>query len=420
LQNHQNWARNYTYSASDIHTPETLEQVQEIVRHSTKIKPLGTRHSFNDIADSTGTHISLQKMNRVIELDAARNRVTVEAGIRYGELCAYLHQQGYALHNLASLPHISIAGACATGTHGSGDRNGGLATAVHAMEVVTADGNVVTFSRDRHEDEFAGAAVGLGGIGIVTKLTLDLVPSFQVSQFVYENLPMEKLRDHFDVIFSSAYSVSIFTDWKNTSFNQLWVKHKLTDTVSVKMEPTLFGATAARTHLHPVPGLGSENCSEQMGIPGPWHDRLPHFRMDFTPSAGDELQSEYLVPRQYAYDALSAIHEIRASISPLLHTSEIRTVAADDLWMSPCYKQDSLAIHLTWKSDGPAVRQVLPIIEQQLQPYRPRPHWGKVFTMSPERLQPLYEKLPDFQRLLSRYDPQGKFRNAFLDQYIMG
>ncbi|WP_276358361.1 FAD-binding protein [Cohnella caldifontis] len=418
MPNHLNWARNYAYNVSEIHAPETLEQVREIVVRTNRIKPLGTRHSFNDIADSAGVHVSLQKMNRVIDLDSMRNKVTVEAGIRYGELCAYLHQHGYALHNLASLPHISVAGAVATGTHGSGDHNGSLATAVHAIEVVTADGDVVTFSREQQSDEFAGAVVGLGAIGIVTKLTLDVVPSFQISQTVYENLPLAQLKDHFDDIFSSAYSVSLFTDWKDSSFHQLWVKHKITDAAPAKTEAAIFGAAPASSHLHPVPGLGSENCSEQMGIPGPWHERLPHFRLDFTPSAGDELQSEYIMPRQFAYDALYAIHEIRASISPLLHASEIRTVAADDHWLSPCYEQDSVAVHFTWKADWPAVRQVLPVIEQRLLPYRARPHWGKLFAMGPEELQPLYEKMPDFRQLLSRYDPQGKFRNAFLDRYI--
>ncbi|WP_239616305.1 FAD-binding protein [Cohnella mopanensis] len=420
MQKHQNWARNYTYNVTEIHTPETLEQVQEIVVRSTRIKPLGTRHSFNGIADSNGVHLSLQKLNRLIDFDLKRNKVTVEGGVRYGDLCTYLNNHGYALHNLASLPHISVAGACATGTHGSGDRNGSLATAVHSMEIVTADGNVVTFSRDLQNDEFAGAVVSLGGIGIVTKITLDVVSSFNVSQSVYENLPLVQLKDHFDDIFSSAYSVSLFTDWKDESFNQLWVKQKLTNSAPVQTEPSLFGATLASTSKHPVPGLGSENCSEQMGIPGPWHERLPHFRMDFTPSAGDELQSEYLVPRQYAYDALTAIQGIRTSISPLLHICEIRSVAADELWMSPCYMQDSVAIHFTWKADWPSVQQVLPVIEQRLQPYHARPHWGKLFAMNPERLQQLFVKLPDFRQMVSRYDPQGKFRNSFLDRYIMG
>ncbi|CAG7628972.1 FAD-binding protein [Paenibacillus allorhizosphaerae] len=420
MEHDRNWAGNYKYSASEFHVPESVGQIQELVARSSQIKVLGTRHSFNGIADCTGSLLSLQKLNRVTALDRSRNQVTVEAGIRYGELCGYLHSNGYALHNLASLPHITVAGACATATHGSGDLNGNLATAVRAMEVVKADGELVVFSRDEQDGLLAGAAVGLGGLGVVTKMTLDVIPHFQMSQYVYENLPLAHLKDHFDDIFSSSYSVSLFTDWKQPAFNQAWLKRRPSDPTTVPLESEFFGATRATAHRHPVQGLTSENCSEQLGIPGPWYERLPHFRMDFTPSAGEELQSEYFVARQDAYDALCAIHRLQDRISPLLHVSEVRTIASDHLWMSPCYKQDSVAIHFTWKADWEGVRQVLPILEEHLAPFRTRPHWGKLFTMSPKRLQSLYEKLPDFQQLLLQCDPQGKFRNAFLGTYIMG
>jgi xylitol oxidase len=417
VENDRNWAGNYRYSASELHVPENVGQVQELVAQSSRIKVLGTRHSFNGIADSTKSLLSLQKLNRVTALDHMRHKVTVEAGIRYGELCQYLHSNGYALHNLASLPHITIAGACATATHGSGDLNGNLATAVHSLEVVKADGEAVVFSREQQDEVIAGAIVGLGGLGVVTKITLNVIPAFQMSQCVYDNLPLVHLNDHFDEIFSNAYSVSLFTDWKKATFNQVWLKRRITDQASAQLESEFFGATRASVHRHPVPGHAAENCSEQLGIPGPWHERLPHFRMDFTPSAGNELQSEYFVPRQDAYHALCAIDRIREYISPLLYVSEVRTIAEDNLWMSPCYKQDSVAIHFTWKANWVAVQQVLPIIERQLAPFHARPHWGKLFTMPPARLQSLYEKLPDFQQLLLHFDPQGKFCNAFLDKY---
>lgn len=422
MKNERNWAGNYRYSTSVIHVPENVEQVQELVARSGKLRVLGTRHSFNGIADSAEALISLQKLNRVVELDRSRNKVTVEAAIRYGELCRFLHSNGYALHNLASLPHISVAGACATATHGSGDSNGNLATAVHSLEVVTADGETTVFSRDHTDGVLGGAVVGLGGLGAVVKITLDVIPAFQVSQYVYENLPLAQLEEHFDDIFSSAYSVSLFTDWKTSTFNQVWLKRKVAEgrTTSIPAEPEFFGATLATGHLHPVPGFSAEPCSEQMGIPGPWYERLPHFRMDFTPSAGEELQSEYFVARKDAHKALCTIDRLKDCISPLLHTSEIRTVAADDLWMSPFYKRDSVGIHFTWKADWEAVRQMLPVIEEQLAPFEARPHWGKLFTMPPARLQSLYEKLPDFRQLLLQYDPLGKFRNDYMDMYIMG
>lgn len=418
MENHRNWAGNYHFNATEVYVPEHIEQVGQWVARSNRVKVLGTRHSFNGIADTAASHISLQKLNRVIELDRENHRVTVEAGIRYGELGRYLHEQGYALHNLASLPHISIAGACATATHGSGDKNGNLATAVHALELVNADGETVVFSRDQQDGGFAGAVVGLGALGIVTQLTLNVVPTFQISQSLYENLPLEQLQDHFHDIYSGAYSVSLFTDWKDQAFNQVWLKQVHSDQAEAEQAPEYFGAKRAAGKLHPVPGMSPENCSEQMGVPGAWCDRLPHFRMEFTPSAGEELQSEYFVARENAYEALRAINNMREQIAPHLFISEIRTIAADDLWMSPSYGQDSVGIHFTWKPEWEAVRKVLPIIEEKLAPFEARPHWGKLFTMQPDRLRSLYEKLPAFQKLIRECDPQGKFRNDFLEKYI--
>lgn len=412
-----NWAGNYKYSASELHTPSNVEQIQELVASSKQIKVLGTRHSFNHIADCTGSHLSLQHLNRVIALDTVHHKVTVEAGIRYGDLCEYLHQHGYALHNLASLPHITVSGAVATATHGSGDQNGNLATIVDAMEIIQGNGDKAVFSAQKQN--LAGAVVGLGGLGVVTQLTLNVIPTFELRQYVYENLPLSQLENHFDDIYSSAYSVSLFTDWKSENVNQVWQKQKVSEQSSGQVAPAFFGASLAAESRHPVPGYSAENCSEQLGVPGPWHQRLPHFRMDFTPSAGEELQSEYYVPRQAAYQALQALNEIREHIAPLLYVSEIRTIAKDDLWMSPNYKQDSVAIHFTWKQEWESVRNVLPLIEQQLAPYQARPHWGKLFTMQTSQLKSLYEKLPDFQQLLLQADPQGKFRNAFLNTYIM-
>lgn len=420
IKNPSNWAGNYTYRAAQYHQPETVEQIQELVIRSNKLKALGTRHSFNDIADSPGDLISLEHFNQIVALDGERRMVTVEAGVRYGQLARWLHDEGYALHNLASLPHISVAGACATATHGSGDRLGNLATAVSAMEMVTADGELVVLSREQDREQFEGAVVGLGGLGVVTKLTLDISRTFEMRQDVYENLPLAELEDHFDELFSSVYSVSLFTDWRNPTINQVWLKRHVPEGAAIEMEHQLFGATLATSHLHPIATLSAENCTEQMGVYGPWFERLPHFRMDFTPSSGEELQSEYLVPRQHAFAALRGIDQLREQIAPLLQISEVRTIAEDDLWMSPCYKQACVGIHFTWKKDWPAVRNVLPMIEDQLAAFDARPHWAKLFTMSPARVQSLYEKLPDFKGLLQNYDPQGKFRNAFLDKYIWG
>jgi xylitol oxidase len=420
IKNPSNWAGNYTYRAVRVHKPETIAQIQELVSRGNKLKALGTRHSFNDIADSPDDLISLERFDQVLALDREQHTVTVGAGIRYGQLCPWLHREGFALHNLASLPHISVAGACATATHGSGGQHGNLATAVAAMELITADGELIVFSRKHEPGQFEGAVVGLGGLGIVTKLTLDILPTFEMRQDVYENLPLAQLEDHFDELVASAYSVSLFTDWRNATFNQVWLKRRVSMDAPFELEPELFGAKPATHALHPIASLSAEPCTEQMGIAGPWYERLPHFRMDFTPSSGEELQSEYFVPRQHAIAAFHAIDQIREYIAPNLQISEIRFIAADDLWMSPCYGQDCVSIHFTWKKDWPAVSKVLPLIEERLAPFHARPHWGKLFTMHPEHLQSLYAKLPEFRELLQRYDPHSKFRNAFLDKYIFG
>jgi alditol oxidase len=419
-ENLTNWAGNHTYSAARYHSPETLEQLRALVVGCRKLRVLGSRHSFNSVADSNEDLISLAQLNRVVAIDRERSTVTVEGGITYGQLCQQLHDEGYALHNLASLPHISIAGACATATHGSGDRNGNLATVVTGMELMTADGELVVLSREHNGDQFQGAVVGLGGLGVVTKLTLDIVPAFTMQQEVYENLPWAQFDEHYEEIASSAYSVSLFTDWRPERINQVWLKRHITGGAALELTPSFFEAALAPTDRHPIVELPAEPCTRQMGIVGPWFERLPHFRIDEKPSSGEELQTEYFVPRRDAVAAVRAVAQLHEQITPLLMISELRTIAADTLWMSTCYQRDGVGIHFTWKRDWPAVSALLPAIEAQLAPFSPRPHWGKLFTIPPAQVQAQYQKLPEFRALLQHYDPQGKFRNAFLDTYIFG
>jgi alditol oxidase len=413
----KNWAGNIEYSVDKLHAANSLEDVQKFVQSQGKFKVLGTRHCFNKIADSRDQFLSLKLLNKTVRLDPDARTVTLEGGMSYGQLCPYLDSQGWALHNLASLPHISVAGACSTATHGSGEKNGNLATAVSALEIVNAAGEAV---KVRSEDgaAFRGAVVGLGALGILTKITLDVQPRFMMQQYVYENLPLSELKEHFDAIESAAYSVSLFTDWQKQRVNEVWLKIRMQEAREFHAGPDFFGAKRAARNLHPIAELSAENCTEQMGVPGPWYERLPHFRMGFTPSAGKELQSEYFVPRQSAVEAIMAVEGLRDQVGPHLLISEIRTIAADDLWMSPCYKQPSVTIHFTWKQDWPAVSRLLPVIERELEPFHARPHWGKLFAMSPSQLQARYERLPEFVEMCRKYDPQGKFRNEFLNTNI--
>lgn len=415
-----NWAGNLTYSTGNVRYPKTLEEIQDIVRKSAKIRALGSRHSFNTIADSTVQQVSLKELNKVVSLDRQANTVTIEGGMTYGQLCEYLHKEGYALHNLASLPHISVAGACATATHGSGIKNGNLATGVAGLELVDAAGEMHTLIKGQPGGAFDGAVVGLGGLGVVSKVTLAVQPTFMMQQAVYRNLPTKTLATDFEKIMSSGDSVSLFTDWQNDRVSQVWIKKRVegTSTDPVKLDPEFYGATLATKDMHPLEDLSAENCTKQMGVPGPWYERMPHFRMGFTPSSGKELQSEYFLPIEHAYDAIMALVGIKDQITPHLFVSEIRTIAADTLWMSPHYNQTCVAMHFTWKQEWDAVQKVLPVIEEKLSPFTVRPHWGKLFTMAPAQLQSRVQKLPEFKQLLQQYDPQGKFKNAFLESAI--
>jgi len=416
----QNWARNYSYRAMRLRRPKSVEQLQQVAAEASQLSALGSRHSFNNIADTPGDLVSMEHFGGVIAMDRDDQTVTVGGGARYGDFAVDLHRRGFAVHNLASLPHTSVAGACATATHGSGDKNGNLATSVSGIEMVTADGKVVTLSRGQNGDAFNGAAVSLGGLGLVTKVTLGIIPTFDVRQFVYEGLSQRQLEDNFDDIFGRAYSVSVFTPWNDDSKNALWLKCRVGAGDTQNPPAKLFGAKASTEDCHPILALSAESCTLQLGVAGPWYERLPHFKMGFRPSTGAELQSEYFVPRQHAAAALRVVHGLRKRLAPVLQISEIRTIAADNLWMSPCFGQACVSFHFTWKKDWPGVRAVLPLLEQTLAPFNVRPHWGKLFTMAPDVLQSRCPKLKSFRELVRTYDPDGKFRNDFLNRYIFG
>ena len=280
--------------------------------------------------------------------------------------------------------------------------------------------SVLTIARNKDPETFQAAVVNLGAIGVVTKVTLDVQPSFTMRQDVYLDLPMAQVRDHFEEIVSSGYSVSLFTDWQKERINEVWVKRRVEKDAKLTAAKDFYGARPATTNVHPIVELSAENCTEQMGVPGPWYERLPHFRMGFTPSSGKELQSEYFVPRSNAVDAIVSVQRLRDHVSPHLMITELRTIDADELWMSPCYKRPSLAIHFTWKQDWESVSKVLPMIERELAPFEVRPHWGKLFTIPSAPLQQRYEMCAEFKRLVARHDPRGKFRNEFLTKNLYG
>ncbi|WP_318205532.1 D-arabinono-1,4-lactone oxidase [Streptomyces sp. SCL15-4] len=414
-----NWAGNVTFGAGTVHTPSTLDELRSLVARSRRIRALGTAHSFNDLADSPGDLVTLDALPQTVEIDPDTATARVPAGVRYAELTRHLHSGGFALRNLGSLPHISVVGACATGTHGSGVANGCLSTEVSGMELVTADGDLVTLRRGA-DDHFDGAVVHLGALGVVTAVTLDLVPAYDMLQHVYEDLELDALDDHFEELVACAYSVCLFTDWRGPRLTQVWINRRATDPEPAVPAAPWFTARPADGPRHPVSGLSPDCCTEQLGLAGSWHERLPHFRPDQTPSVGEELQSEYMVDRADAVAALRALDEVREQISPELLICEVRTIAGDGLWMSPCHGRDSVSIHFTWTARTRPVLQAVSVVERQLAPYAARPHWAKIFTTPPPAVRSLYPRLPDFRALTRHYDPSGKFRNAFLERVLDG
>ncbi|QOV34726.1 FAD-binding protein [Streptomyces ferrugineus] len=410
-----NWAGNITYTAKELQRPYSVAAIGALVAASAKVRVLGSGHSFNQIAEPgpEGVLLSIAALPPVIDVDREARTVRVSGGVRYAELARAVHAHGLALPNMASLPHISVAGSVATGTHGSGVGNGSLAASVREVELVTADGSVVTVGRG--DPRFGGAVTSLGALGVVTALTLDLEPSFDVQQHVFTELPLDGLdAAAFEAVMSAAYSVSLFTDWRAPGFRQVWLKRRTDQPL-----PDIPWAAPATEKLHPVPGMPAVNCTEQFGAPGPWHERLPHFRAEFTPSSGAELQSEYLLPRGRAVAALHAIDAIRDTVAAVLQTCEVRTVAADEQWLSPSYGRDTVALHFTWVEDTAAVLPVVRRLEEALAAFEPRPHWGKVFAMEAGIVRERYPRLADFRALARELDPGRKFANAFV-QDILG
>lgn len=406
----RNWAENLAYTASAIHHPASVEDVQELVAGSRRVKALGTRHSFTAVADTPGIQISLARLAPDISVDSSAGTVSVSAGTSYGVLAAELNSLGHALENMGSLPQISVGGATATGTHGSGDTNGILSTAIAAIELVTADGSLRRV--DRSDRDLAGLAVGLGAFGVITRLELDVQPAYLMRQDVYRDASWDLVLDSLDEVMASAYSVSLLGDVSGPTIRSLWLKRRVDDSTGNLVIPDSLhgGVWSDDTDLR-----ADHSLNPRAGVVGPWSERLPHFRMDGEPSVGgDELQTEYFVDRAHGPDALRAVRALGHRISPHLHGAEIRTVASDRLWLSPAYDRPSLCIGFTWRKHPAEVMALLPAIETALAPFAPRPHWGKLFTI--DHLDDRFPRLVDFLDLAAAYDPDRTFWSPFLER----
>jgi alditol oxidase len=412
-----NWAGNHIFAARRIRRPTSVEELQDIVAKSTRLRAIGTRHSFNGVADTPGDLIDLSRVAPDLVIDREQRTVTVGSASTYVVLARFLESQGWALQNMASLPQISIAGAVATGTHGSGDTSGNLATAVAALEFVTANGDLRKVRRG--DASFDGMVINLGALGVVTRVTLDIEPTFNMRQDAFAGLSWASVLSNLDAIMSAAYSVSLMTTWSGDSVHRLWLKARLTETATRPASADRFGAVATAQAIETSDDEVAK-AFNPFGTIGPWSERLPHFRLDSAPGPVDQIQSEYLTPRARAAEALARLRAIGDRIDQYLFMSEIRTVAADNLWLSSAYGRDCVAIHFTWKKEIEAVDAITMEIEDLLLPLGARPHWGKVIHARADKLSPLYPRLQDFCDLVYTYDPTGKFRNAFLDAHIFG
>lgn len=411
-----NWAGNVTYGASDLVSPTSVDEVRRVVAATPRLTALGSTHSFNRIADTDGVQVTVAGLPPVLDVDTDRRVVRVAAGMTHAAVAAGLEARGWALANLASLPHISVAGAVATGTHGSGVRNPSLAQAVVGVEVVRADGSVAVVDASSPDGALDAHRVALGALGVVTAVELAIEPTFQVATTVHLDLPWDAVLEHFDAVVSDAYSVSLFTSFDDRGARQVWTKRR-TDEPAPTVDLVALGARPADGPVHPGEN-DTAGVTEQGGVPGPWSERLPHFRSTFTPSTGAEIQAEYLIPASHAVAALETLRPLEPVFAPLLIAAEVRTIAADTAWLAPSSGRQSVGLHFTFRRDAEAVAAAVARIEDVLAPFDPRPHWGKVSAAGVERLHEAYPRLDDFAALARDLDPTGRFRNAYLARLL--
>lgn len=405
----QNWSGHVRFHAARAHCPSSIAELQALVAQATKVRVIGSRHCFHDIADTDGDLIWLGSLQEPPVIDADARQVTLHGGMSYEQLCPLLEAAGWALPNLPSLKHVTVVGACMTSTHGSGDQNGQLATAIARLELVQPDGSLRVLERGRDGDAFHAAAISMGALGVVARLTLDLVPSFQVQQDCFERLPLERYLADFDAVSGAAYSVSAFTTWQQDWIDTVWLKRRLPSA-----QPTSFhGAMPGPTGTPPT-----DRVLTPCGVPGAWHERLPHYAFNDALAVGDELQSEYFVDREHAPAAIRAVVGLRAGLAPILGLSEVRTMAGDDLWLSCTQGRPTVGIHFNWLKKGPEVEAFLPTLEAALAPFGARPHLGKLFALTPAELAGVYPRWREFAALARRWDPAGKFSNAFLERHL--
>ncbi|KAI1700234.1 d-arabinono-1,4-lactone oxidase domain-containing protein [Ditylenchus destructor] len=359
-----NWGNNFRFSTQNIQYPTSVEEVQQIVRNANKLRVVGTRHSFSKIADSPNTMLSTLALKNIIGFDPTVPSITVQAGITYTDLNPFLPNYG------------------------------------------------------PNDPELKAIAVGLGAFGVITQVELEVEPTFNLTNYVFVNMPEQDIYDHFDEIENLGYSVQLFTDFSTPGvWDQVWVWVRSDENSNVGNMQNLYGATRTHEQVTAIEALPPTYLMEQ-GKEQPWYYGLVDYHLGLSGFDGAEIQSEYFMPYENAIPAIQAVSNFSDLIAPRVYTMLIRTIKGDDLWMSESFNETTVAIHFTWKPNMTAVMEVLPQIEQALLPYGARPHWGKVFAQGPETYLHRYPKLNQWKQLAETLDPTHKFRNKFLEDTV--
>ena len=423
-----NWAGIQTCSPAAVEHPANDAELARLVKTASSaghpVKVVGAGHSFTDIACTNGYQVHLDRYNRVILADRETQRVRVQAGITLQKLNLELDQHGLALPNLGDIAYQSVAGAISTATHGTGIRLGGLATQVAGLELITADGSVISCSADEEPEVFNAARVGLGALGILSTVTLQAVPAFNL-RVVNQPMPLDALLENIDEHVESNDHFEFFwvphTRWALTKRNNRtdqplaprprW--QELRD--DYLMENVAFGAVCRMGRRFPslIPRLAT-------ALPG--SGRVEYvdksYKVFASPRWVHFSEMEYSIPREAAVDVIRRIRSFVETSG--LHISfpvEVRFTAPDDIYLSTangserCY----IAVHVY---QGMPYEQYFRGVERIMDSVGGRPHWGKLHFQTAETLAPRYPDWDKFQAVRRRLDPEGRFANAYTDRVL--
>jgi FAD-linked oxidoreductase len=446
----RNWAGTATATPARWAQPrseaEICAAVKEAAAAGLPVRALGSGHSFTAAAATSGLALDLSLWTGVTAADTRTGLVTVRSGTTLRALNAALAEFGLALANLGDIDAQTIAGALATGTHGTGARLGGLATQIEALDLVLADGSLVSCSASARPDLFAATRVGLGALGVVTAVTLRCVPSFTLAADE-RPMPVEQVIEEFGALAAANDHFEFY--WFPYGRQALVKRNNRVPSGGPAAVPA--GRAAGRAAVPagraaaPMPGWRRfwefevmENaafgtlCRLGRAAPRlvPALNRLSSaalsarsytdasYRVFVTPRRVHFVESEYAVPRESLPGVLAELRRAVPRLAdPVMFPVEVRVAAADDIWLSTAYGRDSayIAVH---QYAGLPYRAYFDLFESVVAPVAGRPHWGKLHSLDAGRLGPLYPRFEDFRRVRAEVDPEARFGNAYLARVL--